>query len=80
MAVFYCPKGEAMWEVRIGNRWYDIYSVDSEGCVLAVYDGKFRRFPVSAYDEVREKGKELVGEVAEEKPVKKVTRRVKKNE
>lgn len=76
-----------MWEVRIGNNWYNIYSVDSEGGVLAVYDGKFRRFPVSAYDEVREKGS--VGEVAEDKPIekpveekpaRKVTRRVKKNE
>lgn len=73
-----------MWEVRIGNEWYDIYSVDSEGCVLAVYAGKFRKFPVSAYDEVREKGKEPAEEVIEkpieEKPARKVTRRVKKNE
>ena len=79
-----------MWEVRVGNNWYDIYSVDSEGGVLAVYDGKFRKFPVSAYDEVREKGKEPAEESieekpteekpVEEKPAKKVTRRVKKNE
>lgn len=73
-----------MWEVRSGNNWYDIYSVDSEGGVLAVYDGKFRKFPVSAYDEVREKGKEPAEEViekpVEEKPARKVTRRVKKNE
>lgn len=78
-----------MWEVRVGNNWYDIYSVDSEGGVLAVYDGKFRKFPVSAYDEVREKGKEPAEEViekpteekpVEEKPTKKATRRVKKNE
>lgn len=73
-----------MWEVRVGNNWYDIYSVDSEGGVLAVYDGKFRKFPVSAYDEVREKGKEPAEEViekpTEEKPARKVTRRVKKNE
>lgn len=64
-----------MWEVRIGNNWYDIYSVDSEGGVLAVYDGKFRKFPTSAYDEVREKGKEPAEEViekpVEEKPAKK---------
>lgn len=78
-----------MWEVRVGNNWYDIYSVDSEGGVLAVYDGKFRKFPVSAYDEVREKGKEPAEEIiekpveaklVEEKPTKKATRRVKKNE
>lgn len=73
-----------MWEVRVGNNWYDIYSVDSEGCVLAVYDGKFRKFPVSAYDEVREKGEEPAEEAIEKpieaKPARKVTRRVKKNE
>lgn len=57
-----------MWEVRVGNNWYEIYSVDSEGGVLAVYDGKFRKFPVSAYDEVREKGKEPAEESIEEKP------------
>ena len=73
-----------MWEVRVGNNWYDIYSVDSEGGVLAVYGGKFRKFPVSAYDEVREKEKEPAEEIiekpVEEKPTKKATRRVKKNE
>lgn len=57
-----------MYEVKIGNEWLDVVRIEKDGGVLALYDGKFRVFAASAYDEVREK--------AEEKPtVKRTTRK-----
>lgn len=43
-----------MYEVRIGERWYSVYEAYEDGSVLALYEGKFRRFPQSAYEEVRD--------------------------
>ena len=43
-----------MYEVRIGERWYAVYKAYEDGSVLALYEGKFRRFPQSAYEEVRD--------------------------
>lgn len=43
-----------MYEVRIGERWYAVYEAYEDGSVLALYEGKFRRFPQSAYEEVRD--------------------------
>lgn len=55
-----------MYEVRIGERWYAVYEAYEDGSVLALYEGKFRRFPQSAYEEVRD-----VARVSEEKEEKK---------
>ena len=47
-----------IYEVRVGARWYDVIRVEQDGSVLVLYDGKFRAFSPSAYDEVREKAAE----------------------
>lgn len=47
-----------MYEVKIGNEWLDVVRIEKDGGVLALYDGKFRVFIPSAYDEVREKAEE----------------------
>lgn len=57
-----------MYEVRIGERWYSVYEAYEDGSVLALYEGKFRRFPQSAYEEVRDVcGVARVSEEKEEK-------------
>lgn len=58
-----------MYEVRIGERWYSVYEAYEDGSVLALYEGKFRRFPQSAYEEVRDvcDGVVCVSEEKEEK-------------
>lgn len=66
-----------MYEVKIGSEWLDVVRVEKDGGVLALYDGKFRAFAPSAYDEVREKEEEKPTEEkaaekqAEEKPTEK---------
>lgn len=59
-----------MYEVKIGNEWLDVVRIEKDGGVLALYDGKFRVFIPSAYDEVREKLEERPTEYkpTEEKP------------
>lgn len=70
-----------IYEVRVGARWYDVIRVESDGSVLVLYDGKFRAFSPSAYDEVREKAapkekkEEKEAESAEKTPAKRVTRK-----
>lgn len=65
-----------MYEVRIGERWYSVYEAYEDGSVLALYEGKFRRFPQSAYEEVRDVCD--VARVSEEKEEKKEERAAKK--
>lgn len=77
-----------MYEVRIGERWYSVYEAYEDGSVLALYEGKFRRFPQSAYEEVRdvcdgvcvseEKEEKKEEVVREKKPGKKEERAAKK--
>lgn len=59
-----------MYEVKIGNEWLDVVRIEKDGGVLALYDGKFRVFAASAYDEVRKKAEER-----EERPTVKRTRK-----
>lgn len=59
-----------MYEVRIGERWYAVYEAYEDGSVLALYEGKFRCFPQSAYEEVRNVC-DGVARVSEEKEEKK---------
>ena len=65
-----------MYEVRIGERWYAVYKAYEDGSVLALYEKKFRRFPQSAYEEVRDIHD--VARVSEEKEEKKEERTAKK--
>lgn len=63
-----------MYEVKIGNEWLDVVRIEKDGGVLALYDGKFRVFAASAYDEVRKKAEEKE-EVPTEKTAVKRTRK-----